>query len=242
MKISVAQTRPTKGDIQSNILSHKKLIDLAVSNKADIVIFPELSLTGYEPHLAKHLATDSGDMRLNDFQSISDSKQIVIGVGIPTKNSSGVCISMLIFQPDQPRKVYSKKYLHADEEPFFISGDNFPALNLKHTSIALAICYEISVPEHTVTACGSGAEIYIASVAKSLQGIEKALERLTHIAADNGMTVLMSNSIGPADDFIGAGKSSVWDNQGSLLGQLDGEREGLLILDTKSNQVKKIAL
>jgi predicted amidohydrolase len=242
MTISVAQTRPTTGDIQTNIQSHKKLVDLAVLNGADIIVFPELSLTGYEPSLANQLAIDPSDMRLNDFQSISDSKQIVIGVGIPTKNNSGVCISMLIFQPDQPRKVYSKKYLHADEEPFFISGDNVPALNLKHTSIALAICYEISVPEHTATACGSGAEIYIASVAKSLQGIEKALERLTHIAADNGMTVLMSNSIGPADDFIGAGKSSVWDNQGSLLGQLDGEREGLLILDTKSNQVKKIAL
>ena len=49
MKICVAQTRPIKGDIQSNIDHHKRLIDLAVSNGADTVIFPELSLTGYEP-------------------------------------------------------------------------------------------------------------------------------------------------------------------------------------------------
>jgi predicted amidohydrolase len=47
MKICVAQTRPIKGNIQSNIVNHKKLIDLAVSNGAVIVIFPELSLTGY---------------------------------------------------------------------------------------------------------------------------------------------------------------------------------------------------
>jgi predicted amidohydrolase len=242
MKISVAQTKPIPGDIQNNIQSHKKLVDLAVLNGADIIVFPELSLTGYEPSLANQLAIDPADERLNDFQSISDLKQIVIGVGIPTRNNSGVCISMLLFQPNQPRQVYSKRYLHADEEPFFISGDNFPALNLKNTSIALAICYEISVPEHTATACGSGAKIYIASVAKSLKGIDKALERLTHIAGSHGMTVLMSNSIGPADDFICAGKSAVWSSQGSLLGQLDGEREGLLILDTKTNQVKKITL
>jgi predicted amidohydrolase len=46
MKICVAQTRAIKGDIQSNIDNHKKLIDLAISNGANIVIFPELSLTG----------------------------------------------------------------------------------------------------------------------------------------------------------------------------------------------------
>jgi predicted amidohydrolase len=49
MKICAAQTRPVRGDIQTNIDNHKKLIDLAVSNGADIIIFPELSLTGYEP-------------------------------------------------------------------------------------------------------------------------------------------------------------------------------------------------
>ena len=65
MKICVAQTRPVKGDIQSNIDNHKKLIDLAVSFGADKVIFPELSLTGYEPHLAKELATNQDDCRFS---------------------------------------------------------------------------------------------------------------------------------------------------------------------------------
>ncbi len=53
MKICVAQTRPVKGDIQGNIENHIKLIDLAVLNGADTIIFPELSITGYEPELAK---------------------------------------------------------------------------------------------------------------------------------------------------------------------------------------------
>ena len=80
MKICVAQTRPIKGDIQSNIHNHKKLIDLAVSSGAEIVIFPELSLTGYEPTLAKELAINEDDSRLDDFQKISDTQQITIGV------------------------------------------------------------------------------------------------------------------------------------------------------------------
>lgn len=57
MKICVAHTRPVAGDIQSNIESHKKLLDLAIAHAAGMVIFPELSLTGYEPKLAKELAT-----------------------------------------------------------------------------------------------------------------------------------------------------------------------------------------
>ncbi len=93
MKICVAQSRPLKGDIQSNIVAHKKIIDLAVNDKADIIIFPELSLTGYEPALAKELATDQEDSRFNDFQNVSDTHQITIGVGVPTKNKEGISIS-----------------------------------------------------------------------------------------------------------------------------------------------------
>ncbi|ANF49138.1 hypothetical protein A0O34_00560 [Chryseobacterium glaciei] len=48
MKISVAQTRPIKGDIYANIEIHKKLINLAVSHKTDSIFFSELSVTGYE--------------------------------------------------------------------------------------------------------------------------------------------------------------------------------------------------
>jgi predicted amidohydrolase len=60
-KICVAQTRPVKGDIQSNINSHKNLINLAVAIVAELIIFPELSLTGYDPTLAKELATSAHD-------------------------------------------------------------------------------------------------------------------------------------------------------------------------------------
>ena len=112
MKICVAQTKPIKGNIAANIVQHKKLIDLATTLKAEIIIFPELSLTGYEPKLAKDLASSPVDSRLDDFQNISDAKQIVIGVGMPTKTSKGICISMILFQPYQSRQKYSKRYLH----------------------------------------------------------------------------------------------------------------------------------
>jgi len=120
MKICAAQTRPIKGDIRGNIANHKKLIDQAVADGAGLVIFPELSLTGYEPTLAKELAVEQGDTRFDDFQAMSDADGITIGVGVPTKNEKGVCISMLLFQPHKARRAYSKSYLHPDEEAFFV--------------------------------------------------------------------------------------------------------------------------
>ncbi|MBD0333132.1 MAG: carbon-nitrogen hydrolase family protein, partial [Chitinophagaceae bacterium] len=221
MKICVAQTRPVKGDIQCNIQNHKKLIVLAVSNGADTIIFPELSLTGYEPELSKELATNPDDSRFDDFQKISDTRQIIIGVGVPTKNTASTCISMVLFQPHKARQTYSKKYLHSDEEAFFVSGHSSIGLLGNKTNIALAICYELSVPEHAENAYKSGAEIYIASVAKSVDGVEKAIKRLSEIANKYSMTVFMSNSVGQSDGFECAGKSSIWNSKGLLVGQLN---------------------
>ena len=242
MKICITQTNPIKGDIETNIARHKKFIELAVSNAADIIIFPELSLTGYEPSLAKELATDANDIRLNDFQIISDTHQISIGVGLPTKSNAGICISMIFFQPNKPRQVYSKKYLHADEEPFFVSGANISGIKIKEKNVALAICYELSVPQHSEDAFKSGAEIYIASVAKTATGVEKAFKTLSDTASKYSMTTLMSNSVGLCEDGLCAGQSAVWNNKGVLITQLDNTSEGILIFDTETQKVVNLPI
>jgi predicted amidohydrolase len=58
MKIGKAQIELTKGDIEKNIEIHKRWIKRAVAENADLVAFPELSLTGYEPALAGELAME----------------------------------------------------------------------------------------------------------------------------------------------------------------------------------------
>src|SRR6478609_2724495 len=143
MKICVAQTRPVKGDIPTNIEHHKRLIQLASSNGANLIIFPELSLTGYEPELAKELATDPADPRFEAFQKISDVELITIGVGMPLKTDPGILIGMILFQPNIPVQTYHKQYLHADEYPYFICGPKQAGIWDKHNKIALAICYEL---------------------------------------------------------------------------------------------------
>ena len=237
MKICVAQTRSVKGDTRRNIDNHKKIIDLAVSNGAGVIIFPELSLTGYEPGLAKELATTPGDPRFDDFQKISDHKQITIGVGMPVKSNTSILISMIIFQPRTARQTYSKQYLHPDEYPYFINGQGQVFLMENREKIALAICYELSVPEHAANAHKNEAQIYVASVAKTAEGVKKAIATLSGIASKYAMTVLMANCIGECDGDECGGKSSAWNKQGLLLGQLNDKEEGILIIDTGTGEL-----
>ena len=112
MKLAVAQTQPRRGDIAHNIADHMRFIQAAVAQYADLLIFPELSLTGYEPTLARALATTPDDPRLAPFQMCSDADRIVIGVGLPLVMGAGVGIGMVLFRPGQPRLVYAKHHLH----------------------------------------------------------------------------------------------------------------------------------
>lgn len=239
MKICAAQTKPVTGSIQTNIDNHKKLIDLAVSQGAGVIIFPELSLTGYEPRLAAELATTPDDERFDTFQTISNTHQVTVGVGMPLMSNSGILISMIIFQPNKSREIYSKQYLHQDEIPYFINGQQQILLNAGIKKMAPAICYELSVPEHSEKAFEMGTEIYIASVAKSADGVEKAIETLSRIANKYSMTVLMSNCIGQCDGVECAGQTSIWNDNGLLAGQLDDKKEGILIIDTDTQQLTK---
>lgn len=237
MKLSIAQTRPFKGDIPKNIEVHKKLIYLAVADKADIIVFPELSLTGYEPILAKSLASSADDSIFDDFQKISDAEHITICLGMPTLKGSDILISMLIFQANKPRQCYSKQYLHEDEFPYFVNGNEQVILTLNDTKIAPAICYESLLPEHSGNAFESGAEIYIASVAKSAKGVEKAFNHYPDIAKKYTMTVLMSNCVGYCDNFEGAGQSALWNSRGELVGRMNDKDEGILIFDTETGEL-----
>ncbi|NRF96316.1 carbon-nitrogen hydrolase family protein [Paenibacillus frigoriresistens] len=240
MKIAVAQIMPQKGNILENIEKHKALISLAVSGQASAIFFPELSITGYEPELAMDLATDQYDHRFDDFQHISDKNHITIGIGVPTKSISGILISMIIFQPNQPRQTYSKQKLHADEFPYFVGGNEQIVLTLDGTKVAPAICYESLQIEHAEQANNLGADIYLASVAKSRNGVGKAMSHYPHIANTYSMTVLMTNCIGLCDNFESVGQTAVWNNHGHLVGQLNDTNEGIIIYDlTTKSLIKK---
>lgn len=79
MRISAIQMQSDTGNIESNIEKHLKLIEAAVEQDSDIIFFPELSLTGYEPSLSESLATHWTDSRLDVFQQRSNEHDAIIG-------------------------------------------------------------------------------------------------------------------------------------------------------------------
>ena len=72
MKLIAAQILPVPGEYEKNITRHIDVIHQAASQGADLVLFPELSLTGYEPRLAEVLAVHPSDGRFDEFQRLSD--------------------------------------------------------------------------------------------------------------------------------------------------------------------------
>ena len=239
MKICIAQIRPVKGDILANISKHKILTALASEFEASAIFFPELSLTGYEPTLAKELASDQHDNRLDVFQQISDNNKITIGLGYPTKEGTSIRISMIIFQPDQPRQIYSKQQLHSDEISYFECGTEQILITPGQIKIAPAICYESLQSDHSDYAVKIGAEMYVTSVAKSQSGMNKALLHYPAIAKKYSIPVLMSNCVGYCDNFNSVGQSAIWNIRGELIAQLDDHTEGILLFNTETEEVIK---
>lgn len=232
MKICAVQYKSIPGAFAKNLEKHLALLDSAASLGAEVIFFPELSLTGYEPRLAKDLADQRLDSRLQAVQLFADKNGVVVGVGLPNLTRAGVEIAMIWHSPHKSAQKYAKQYLHSDELPYFAPGEGQLALNVNDEVLVPAICYESLLDAHANHAGALGADTYLASVAKSARGVEKAMSHYPAIARRFGMFVLMANSVGPSDDFLGNGHSAAWSRDGSLLAQLDAESEGFVILDT----------
>ena len=236
MRIGLVQISSKLGNVEQNIIRHLSFAEKARNLNPDLLIFPELSITGYVPNQVSQLAIELNDHQLLPLQSWSDTAQCTLGVGLPLKAEGGIRIAMGLIKPgNEGNEVYYKQYLHPDEEPFFISGPTPQSLFILQTNaIALAICYEISVADHLKSVLTGAPVIYIASVAKSEHGVRAAYPKLESIASQNALLTFFCNAVGECEDFIAAGKSAVWNQNGELVGQMDTQHEGGLIYDTQS--------
>ncbi|OIN59601.1 carbon-nitrogen hydrolase family protein [Arsenicibacter rosenii] len=242
MRICLAQLQSANGDLAANLDRHCRAIRTAADYQTNLIIFPELSLTGYEPTLAASLATTPDDPVLAPLQSLSDRYRMVIAAGLPIRTPEGLCIGLVICQPNQPQQLYTKHFLHADEVPFFTAGRHVPMLDFPFDRVALAICYELSVDEHTRQVIQPETTVYLASVAKTAIGMQQATLRMADIARTYQVPALLVNAIGPADTFVNAGQSAAWTAKGTLMGQLPADEEGLLIVDTRTETALSIPL
>ncbi|MVW85450.1 hypothetical protein EI969_05715 [Pseudomonas sp. PB101] len=105
-------------------------------------------------------------------------------------------------------------------------------------SIVLApgICYESLQSSHAEQAAESGAQVYLASVAKSERGVASAYSHYPTIAKKLSMTVLMANYVGATDNFIAAGLSAIWNSDGEIVCSTDAFQEALLAYNLQTGE------
>src|SRR5262245_26361037 len=87
-KVAAAQIPSVRGDIPRNIATHAAAIDLAGKHGVALLVFPELSLTGYEPDLAAELAMTGADPRLAPLIARARKHRLTAFVGSPLANGT----------------------------------------------------------------------------------------------------------------------------------------------------------
>ncbi len=227
MKICLAQIASDANDLNGNIQKHLSYIDQAIELGADIIAFPELSLSAYAPELIKHQSVRLDD-KLQVFQSKAAKGKITIILGRPVFSDAGIKIVAQVFYPNGLSTIHEKCYLHQDEEAFFICGDKSMLIELQGIKILPAICYEAMLPEVYNRIDTFHADIYLAMVAKHEQGIMEAYSGLPSIAKKYDIPVLLVNAVGPSEGFVSAGSSAVWDREGRMHKNLGRTQEDLL--------------
>jgi predicted amidohydrolase len=233
MIVAAAQTKPFKNNIQENILDHLRLIELAAQKGVQLIVFPEMSLTGYERELAETVFFYENDARLDVFKEKAILYNLVIIVGAPIKINSQLYIGAFIFIPFKEVLIYTKQFLHTGEEFFFSPSSKYnPMIELNNEIISLAICADITNSAHPKNAYDNKTTLYIASIFYTPNGIAEAYEQLSHYAKTFSMKILMSNYGGPSYNFESAGQSAFWDSNGVLIEKIENQEEELLIIHT----------
>ncbi|QJI29628.1 carbon-nitrogen hydrolase family protein [Pseudomonas sp. ADAK18] len=231
LTLAAAQSISIAGDVPANITRHLAFMRVAAEQGVQLLVFPELSLTGYEPSLAAALAIDPEDAVLAPLRAMARELRITAVVGMPIRSAPGaeVLIGALVLAPDGSLAVYSKQHLHPGEDVAFAPGEGGAALEWGNDRIALAVCADFSHPSHPLQAAKYGANIYAAGVLISENGYGPDSTLLQGYAAEHEMVVLMANHGGSTGGWVSAGRSAIWASDGCLIASASGVGDVLVI-------------
>lgn len=220
LTVGLAQFEPAKGNTVENLAQHVELIEYAANEQVKLLIFPELSLTGYEPELAAELAMEYTSAPLQALRKLAKQHSMTILAGAPLRTKSNKPeLALVILSPDKPICHYSKIHLHGIENTYFTSGNQHMTLSINSFSIGLAVCADTAHPEHIQDTITAGADCYLASVLCSEQGFSSDSEMLSNYAQQHNIVIGMANYIGQSGPYECAGRSSFWGKDGNILTQ-----------------------
>ncbi|MBX8485739.1 carbon-nitrogen hydrolase family protein [Pseudomonas cichorii] len=229
--LAAAQFQSLRGELEHNLNRHMLFMEDAADLGAQYLLFPELSLTGYEPDITHELALPSTDTRLEPLRAKAMQLRLATTVGVPLKGPANtVQIGALTFTAEGEVIAYAKQYLHPGESEVFSPGKSDCFLTLGARQIGLCVCADFSHPEHAQRAADGGAWVYAASVLISPTGYEHDVTLLQGHARRHALPVLMANHAGPTGGWQSVGRSGLWDESGNLVAGMPGAGEGLLVV------------
>ena len=229
-KVAVAQTASVKGDVQANIETHLQVVKAAAEKGVLYLVFPELSLTGYEPELAKELAITRDDQRLAPLIEAASTHNIHIGVGAPVQQDGLIFIGLFVVSPTGNIEIYYKIHLHPGEDKYFAPGQKHHLFELSGQRIANAICADTNHPDHVQRCSELGADVYMAGVLITPEGYQEDTEALRLYSQEFNLLVAMANHSQPTGGWLPAGKSAIWFD-GELLACANENQNALVVAE-----------
>ncbi|MDP2915837.1 MAG: nitrilase-related carbon-nitrogen hydrolase [Candidatus Aminicenantes bacterium] len=255
MKVVLAQTAPRLGNIKKNLELHLKTIDWARREKADLVVFPELSLTGYKLRdLVETVAADpERSKEIRELKTLSRDVGIVFGFVEERASQKGLFYNSAAFCAKGRilhihRKVFLPTFGMFEELRFFAPGRNFRVFDTPWGKMGLMICRDFLHYNASYLLYAGGAETMIVISAAPGRGLSGgggfASSRMWELMGEamgrfSQAFVLYCNRVGLEDGAAFAGGSFVFDPMGRRLAQAAYFEPELLIQDLDLNRIRK---
>jgi len=234
LKIIMAQLNLFVGDITGNT---SKIIDAIHDAKsqfgADLVVFPELTITGYPPEDLLHRRTFVKLVQKSLYRICQEVSGIDVVLGYPEQGEDGL-YNVAAWVRDGEivgsyRKHYLPNYSVFDEKRYFLAGTDPLVVNIKGIPVGVTICEDVWFPEPTQKAVRQGAEL-IVNLNASPFDLHKLHERsstLMQRVEETGKPIVYVNLVGGQDELVFDGASFVMDAHGLVCNRAPAFEEGL---------------
>jgi NAD+ synthase (glutamine-hydrolysing) len=239
MRLALAQINTTVGDLDGNRERILRRLAEAREADADLVLFPELAVTGYPP---EDLLLRPGFIRAAEesLRSIAEETQgIAALVGFPhfdrdLYNACAVCVD------GEVKAIYRKRFLPNygvfDEDRYFAPGRDLFLLEHGETLVGPTICEDLWQPGPPATDLALAGAQLLANISASPFHLGRDQEREEMFATrarDNSCLIAFCNAVGGQDELIFDGHSFVLDEEGQVLARAPGFEEELLVVDVE---------
>jgi NAD+ synthase (glutamine-hydrolysing) len=250
LRVALAQINSTVGDIPGNARKIKEWIGRARDEGAQLVVFPELALTGYPPEdlLLKTHFVDAAGAALEELARETEDGDLVVLVGFPERRDD-VYNACAVLAEGRVQAVYRKTFLPNygvfDEARYFQSGTEAALIELNGVGIGLTICEDIWEPgPPALTEALAGAQV-IVNLSASPYHAGKPLDReqmLIQRARDNTAIVLFCNLVGGQDELVFDGHSVAIDAGGDVVARAPQFEEALTVCTIDPGAVAALRL